>query len=624
MGKKIEKTDLLRTVHGPADVKKIDKHQLEGFCQEIREQLICSVAETGGHLSSNLGIVELTVALLRAFDLPQDQIVWDVGHQCYVYKMLTGRLDRMDTLRQSGGLSGFPNPKESRYDSFVVGHSSTAVSAANGLAKARKLTSEDGFTVAVVGDGALTGGLAYEGLSNAGRSNDRLIVVLNDNQMSISANVGFAARHLSSLRARPRYIRFKNAVGSVCQHIPLVGKPIYRLLLAGKSNMKRAIYKDVSFFEDMGFYYIGPINGHDTQQLVRGLTTAKTMNRPVVVHVETVKGKGYMFAENDPGTYHGVSRFDAGQPLIPSAVPTFSSVFGECLDRLAQEDPRIVGITAAMKSGTGLQRFADRRPSQCFDTGIAESHAVTFASGLAAGGMLPVFAVYATFLQRAYDQLLNDTAIMNNHIVLAIDRAGIVPEDGETHQGIFDVPFLLTIPHTTIFAPATFEELQLHLKQAIYDLPGIAAVRYPKGGEPALLADYHPDYRPYLYQETADAETLLITYGRLYANALSAAQRLAQNGRPVSLLKLNRIFPLESDCLDMIVKYPRVLFFEECARRGGVGELMAALLLERGYSGRYTIHAVDAVLPPCTVDEGMRMTGLDSDGMIASVTGSEA
>ncbi len=624
MDKNTKKTDLLRTVQGPEDVKKIDKKQLEGFCEEIREELIRSVSETGGHLSSNLGIVELTVAILRAFDLPQDQVVWDVGHQCYVYKMLTGRRDRMDTLRKLGGISGFPSPKESRYDSFVVGHSSTAVSAANGLAKAKKLTANDGFTVAVVGDGALTGGLAYEGLSNAGRSNDRLIVVLNDNQMSISDNVGFAARHLSTLRARPRYIRLKNAVGSVFRHIPLIGQPIYRLLAAGKNNMKRAIYKDVSFFEDMGFHYMGPFEGHDAEQLTRALKTAKTMNRPVVVHVETVKGKGYSFAESDPGTYHGVSRFDATRRVTPSAVPNFSSVFGDCLDQLAQEDARIVGITAAMKSGTGMQRFADRRPSQCFDTGIAESHAVTFASALAAGGMLPVFAVYATFLQRTYDQLINDTAIMDNHIVLAIDRAGIVPEDGETHQGIFDIPLLLTVPNTTIFAPATFRELELHLKQAIYDFPGIAAVRYPKGGEPAVLSDYQPDYQPYLLQEAPGADTLLITYGRLYGNVLLATQQLTQIGRPVSLLKLNRVFPLEPEWLKIAGKYKRVLFFEECARRGGVGELVAAKLLEAGYTGRYTIHAIDGVLPPCTVDEGMKMTRLDPDSIFEAVIESEA
>ncbi|MBQ6706729.1 MAG: 1-deoxy-D-xylulose-5-phosphate synthase [Clostridia bacterium] len=624
MNNKTEKTDLLKTVHGPQDVKRIEAKHLEGFCQEIREALIRSVSKTGGHLSSNLGVVELTVALLRAFDFPQDKIVWDVGHQCYVYKMLTGRLDRMDTIRKNGGISGFPSPKESRYDSFVVGHSSTAVSAANGLAKAKKLTAEDGYTVAVVGDGALTGGLAYEGLSNAGRSNDRLIVILNDNQMSISDNVGFAARHLSSLRARPRYIRLKNAVGSVFRHIPLIGQPIYRLLSAGKNSMKRALYKDVSFFEDMGFYYMGPFDGHNPQQLTRALKTAKTMNRPVVVHVETVKGKGYAFAESDPGTYHGVSRFDTENPVTPTTVPNFSSVFGDCLDRLAQEDSRIVGITAAMKSGTGMQRFADRLPSQCFDTGIAESHAVTFASALAAGGMLPVFAVYATFLQRTYDQLINDTAIMDNHIVLAIDRAGIVPEDGETHQGIFDIPLLLTVPHTTIFAPATYRELELHLKQAIYDYPGIVAVRYPKGGEPAILSDYQPDYQPYLLQEQAGADTLIITYGRLYGNALLAVQQLTQIGRPVSLLKLNRIFPVEPEWLRIAQRYKRVLFFEECAARGGVGELVAAKLLQDGYTGRYTVHAIDSILPPCTVDEGMKMTGLDADSIFEAVIESEA
>ncbi len=618
-----EKIELLRSINGPEDVKKIDTDSLDALCGEIREDLISAVSATGGHLSSNLGVVELTVALLRAFDLTKDDIVWDVGHQCYVYKMLTGRLGRMHAIRKKDGLSGFPNPKESAFDSFVVGHSSTSVSAANGIAKAKKLNGDDGYTVAVIGDGALTGGLAYEGLSNAGRSDDRLIVVLNDNQMSISPNVGFAARHLSSLRTRPRYVRLKNALGTFFKRTPLIGKPIYKFLLSGKNTMKRAIFKDVSFFEDMGFYYIGPINGHDIEQLTRAFDTAKTLTRPVVVHVETVKGKGYAFAENDPGSYHGVARFDPAQKLVPSTAQTFSTVFGELLDTLAEEDTRVVGITAAMKHGTCMVKFADRMPSRCFDTGIAESHAVTFASGLAVGGMLPIFAVYSTFLQRAYDQLLNDTAIMNNHIVLAVDRAGIVPDEGETHQGIYDVPFLTTIPHTTIFAPATFAELKIHLRQAIYDVDGIAAVRYPRGGEPSILQGYQPDYGSFFYEENTAADTLVITYGRVYGNVLAAVQRLAQDGKTLSVLKLARVFPLEEAVLDIAKQYARVIFVEEGAKRGGIGEYMAAKLLERGFSGSYTVRAIEQNLPPCTLDEGMHMTGLDADSLYTLLAGEE-
>lgn len=614
---------ILDGIATPQDVKDVPREALDELCAEIRTRLIETISETGGHLASNLGIVELTVALLRCFDPPKDRIVWDVGHQCYVYKMLTGRAQQMQTLRQMGGISGFPNPKESPYDTFVVGHSSTSVSAANGFAKAKKLLAEDDYTIAVIGDGALTGGLAYEGLSNAGRSNDRLIVVLNDNQMSIGDNVGFAARHLSSLRTRPRYVRFKNAVAAVFRHIPLIGEPLYKLLLTGKNSMKRAIYKDVSFFEDMGFYYVGPINGHDTLQICRAFETARVLDRPVVIHAETVKGKGYTFAEKDPGTYHGVCRFDPEKPLTPSAVPTFSSVFGEEIDALAKEDARIVGITAAMKHGTCMQHFAERSPSHCFDTGIAESHAVTFASGMAAGGLLPVFAVYSTFLQRSYDQLLNDTALMNNHIVLAIDRAGIVPGDGETHQGIYDVPFLTTVPHTTIYAPSTFAELRVNLRQALYDVTGIAAVRYPKGSESAALAALKPDYAPYTFLND-EGDTLVITYGRLLANVLEAADRAAETGVKIAVLKLNKIYPLPEALPETLTRYRRIIFAEESARRGGIGELLASQLLSVGYTGKYDIRAIEQPLPPCTTAQGMRETGLDADALFSLFAGDKA
>lgn len=619
-----ETNSILATVKEPRDVKCIEKERLDEFCAEIRKTLISTVSKTGGHLSSNLGVVELTVALLRVFDLEKDDIVWDVGHQCYVYKMLTGRLDKMSAIRKSDGISGFPNPKESAYDAFVVGHSSTSVSAANGIAKAKKLTDTNGYTVAVIGDGALSGGLAYEGLSNAGRSKDNLIVILNDNQMSISPNVGFSARHLGRLRNRPGYMKIKNAVSSVFKHTPLIGKPLYKLLHSGKNTMKRAILKDVSYFEDMGFYYIGPVDGHDIAQLTRALETARALARPVVVHAETIKGKGYAFAEKDPGTYHGVGRFDPAEQLVPSAVPSFSSVFGDLLDTLADEDARIVGITAAMKHGTCVLRFAERVPSRCFDTGIAESHAVTFASGLAVGGLMPIFAVYSTFLQRAYDQLLNDTAIMHNHIVLAVDRAGIVPEEGETHQGIFDVAFLSTIPNTVIYAPATFEELKLHLKKAVYEEDGIAAVRYPRGGEPVTLKDYTPSYAAYTLEEPEDADTLVITYGREYAQVLDAAAMMAQNGQPVSVLKLNRIYPVADAVVDIAKRYAKVLFVEEGAKRGGLGEQVASLLMENGFNGKYTVRAIEGFIPPCTLEEGMKQYGLDAESVYALLSQGDA
>ena len=610
---------ILSQIRSPADLKALKGAQLEQLCRELREVLVRTVSKNGGHLSSNLGVVELTVALHRVFDLPHDQLVWDVGHQCYVHKLLTGRAGQFDTLRMEGGLSGFPRPCESIYDTFIAGHSSTSISAANGIAKAKALSGDDGYVVAVIGDGALTGGLAYEGLSNAGRSKDRLIVVLNDNRMSISKNVGFVARHLATLRSRPRYVRFKNGLGNFLSHIPLFGRPLYNFLLKIKTSIKTAVYNSSSLFEEMGFYYLGPINGHDLHDLTRALQAAKNISRPVLLHVETVKGKGCNYAMQNPDTYHGVSGFDVETGKTPPSGKSFSSVFGDSLCALAHEDLRICAITAAMKSGTCLQHFADQYPLRFFDVGIAEEHAVTFASGLARGGQLPVFAVYSTFLQRSYDQILNDTSIIGSHIVLAVDRAGVVPDDGETHQGIFDVPFLYTIPGVTIYCPASFKELEIHLKQALYDVPGVAVVRYPKGGEFAVPEGYEPDYKPYTLLKSPGARTLLITYGRIFFHALSAARELAGQGIPLSLLKLNRLRPLDGECVDIALWYDRVLFFEEGSRSGGAGEHFAAALMEKRFGGRFILQAIDGFPGTCTAPSGLRKAGLDIDSMIAAV-----
>lgn len=611
----------LGRIQSPADLKEMTYPELDALCAEIRDYLIHAVSKTGGHLSSNLGVVELTVALHKVFDLPQDRLVWDVGHQCYTHKLLTGRREAFDTLRQDGGISGFPRPSESPYDTFIVGHSSTSVSAANGMAKAKALMGEEGYVIAVMGDGALTGGLAYEGLSNAGRSKDRLIVVLNDNRMSISRNVGFVARHLANLRAKPRYVRFKNAVGNFLSHIPLIGKGLYNVLIKIKTKIKQMLYKNSSMFEDMGFYYLGPIDGHDLRDLTRALETAKKINRPVLLHVETVKGKGYSYAMESPDQYHGVGQFDVETGKTAGSAPSFSSVFGDCLCRLAREDADICAITAAMKSGTCLQKFAESFPQRFFDVGIAEEHAVTFASGLASGGILPVFAVYSTFLQRSYDQILNDTAIIDNHIVLAVDRAGIVPDDGETHQGIFDVPFLGTIPHVTVYAPATFAELEIHLKQALYDVGGIAVVRYPKGGELPCPVTMAPGFKPFTYLRSGKTAMLLVTYGRIFANVMTAAKRLAASGMPVSVLKLNRILPLDDECVHIARRYSHVLFFEEGSRRGGIGEHMGARLMGERFSGDFRVFAVDEFLPACSTEEGLHHVGLDTEGILRAVTG---
>lgn len=611
----------LDDIHSPADVKRLDEKELPELCGLLRQKMIETVAENGGHLSSNLGAVELTVALHRVFTTPDDTIVWDVGHQCYAHKLLTGRYEAFDTLRKKDGVAGFPRPSESPHDAFVVGHSSTSISAANGIAKAKELLGDPGYTVAVIGDGALTGGLAYEGLSNAGRSDGRLLVILNDNKMSISQNVGFVSRYLAHLRTRVRYVRLKQHLTHWLIQLPLIGEPVNRWLHNWKKTLKRSVFASTSYFENMGFHYMGPVDGHNLEDLTQAMESAKSLNRPVLLHVATVKGKGYPFAEKTPDVYHGVGGFDPKTGCTAPGKKSFSSVFGEGLVRLGEEDDRIVAITAAMKRGTCLDGFAERFPTRFFDVGIAEEHAVTFASGMAVGGLLPVFAVYSTFLQRSYDQLVNDTALMNNHIVLAIDRAGVVPDDGETHQGIYDVPMLATVPHVTMYAPATYRELELHLRQALYDTEGIAAVRYPKGEESPLLEGYAPQYQPFDYTDGHGRELLVVTYGRMYGPVLEAVGRRGRNGKRTSVLKINRILPLPEEIVPLAAGYERVLFVEEGAVSGGIGEMLGCRLAETGFTGVYTVHGLRETPGVCTTAQGLHAAGLDTDGIYALLEG---
>ncbi len=619
-----ESTHYLDSLHEPGDIHRLPEEALPSLAAEIRKTMIETVSETGGHLASNLGIVEVTIALHRVFDLPRDQIVFDVGHQCYAHKLLTGRFDRFATLRQKDGLSGFPSPKESSCDPFIVGHSSTAVSAANGLAKAKSLLGDDGYVVAVVGDGATTGGLFYEGLENAGRSHDKLIILLNDNRMSISSNVGFVARHLTRLRSHPTYLRFKRHLSSGLRRVPLIGKPLNRFLQAVKIGLKRAIYHDSNLFEDMGFYYFGPIDGHNIPDLIHALEAAKTITEcPVLIHVDTVKGQGYKYSTERPDEFHGVGGFDIETGKVSEPGESFSTVFGDAAEALAQENDRICFITAAMKDGTGLAKIFERWPKRCFDVGIAEEHAVTFASGLAQNGMIPIFSVYSSFLQRAFDQLLNDASIINSHIVLAIDRAGVVPGDGETHQGIFDVPMLNAVPNVTVYAPCCYEELKMHLKQAVYDVGGIAAVRYPKGEETVLPEGFKPDYRSFSWYKDSHADRwndiLLITYGRLFRYVVQAAEQLRKRGRRVSVCKLNRIKPIDPACVKVAEKYHRVLFFEESSLHGGVGEAFGNLLAENGFARPYEVHAIDRFIPCCSTEEALHMVHLDVNGIMEAV-----
>ena len=565
----------LRKMKLPSDLKKLDSKQCELLCSEIRQILIDTVSKNGGHLASNLGTVELTLAIHRVFESPKDKIVWDVGHQSYTHKILTGRLDRFSTIRKENGLSGFCRPDESVHDAFISGHSSNSVSAALGIATAMKLSGSKRYTVAVLGDGAFTGGLVYEGLNNAGKSDTNLIIILNHNEMSISKNVGSIAKYLSTLRTKESYHKTKNVVEKALDKTPLVGKPIIRAVKASKKAVKNVMLNS-TMFEDLGFAFIGPIDGHDLEALERGLYAAKALCKPVVVHVNTVKGKGYAPAEENPGEYHGIGSFEiaTGNPdvVLPDS---YSSVFGKELLDLANKDKKIVAVTAAMKYGTGLQYFAKAHPERFFDVGIAEEHAVTFCAGLAAMGMTPVFAVYSSFLQRAYDQLVHDLSICGTHAVICIDRAGIVGEDGETHQGIFDIPLLTSIPNTVIYSPSCYEELRLCLRTAVAADRGIIAVRYPKGRDSSLFDKTGLNTEFTLKKN--GGRILVVCYGRMYENVLKASELLNNEGIVFDVLKLVKIFPIDQELFDIVSGYGSVLFFEECYRFGSIAEKYAAV-----------------------------------------------
>lgn len=604
---------ILQRINGPGDLKMLSTAELNTLAEEIRERLIEVVSQNGGHLASNLGVVELTIALHRIFTTPKDAIVWDVGHQSYTHKMLTGRRDRIDTIRTEGGLSGFPKPYESEHDAFVAGHASTSISAAMGLAEAKRQRGDDGYVIAVIGDGAFTGGMAYEGLNNAGKARGNLIIILNDNDMSISKSVGSVANYLSEIRTKPAYFRFKDSVSHLLERTPMVGRQIKDALVSSKSKLKTAIYHN-TFFEDLGFDYLGPIDGHDIDMLCGALMRAKRISRPVLIHIATQKGKGYQKAEENPGAYHGVSSFDIekGNPDI-SNEDSFSTAFGRALVGQAIKDPSICGITAAMKYGTGLQFFKHKYPNRFYDVGIAEEHAVTFASGLATGGLRPVFAVYSTFLQRCYDQIIHDVALQHAHLVLAIDRAGLVGQDGETHQGIYDVSMLQSVPTMTLYSPATYRELRHCLNACLYGEEGPCALRYPRGKEDERLAflDDLPCEDHHLFPGKKKGGKVVLTYGRIFAEVYPAAQKVG-----AAVLKLTKLFPLGEDVCELLCSYKAVYFVEEGIRSGGVSERLASRLAESGYRGRIHIRAIeDGVIPQASVESTLAHLGMDEAGI---------
>ena len=607
---------ILDSIASPADLKAVPAEALDDLCTELREFLIRSVSKTGGHLAANLGVVELTVAIHRVFDTSRDRLVLDVGHQSYVHKLLTGRLQGFETLRQFGGIAGFPKPSESVHDAFVTGHASTSISAALGIARARTLSRGDYSVIAMLGDGALTGGLAYEGMSNAGASGEPMVLILNDNGMSITSNVGGIAQYLARQRMRPSYAAFKKQYRRLMDFLP-GGRAFYRFTHRVKTAVKTTILR-CSMFEEMGLQYMGPIDGHNIRRITEALEWAKRQDAPTLVHVLTQKGKGYGRSELSPEEYHGVKPFDHKVGVINGTDKTFSSVFGEAMTELAGREYRICAITASMTTGTGLERFAARYPERFFDVGIAEGHAAVMAAGMASRGAIPVFAVYSTFLQRCYDMLVHDVGISGLHVVFAVDRAGLVPGDGETHQGLLDVAFLSTIPGMTILCPASHRELRDMLGYAVAKVSGPVAVRFPKGAEGA-----YKDGGTESAKCVRDGKDItLVTYGITVNTALEAARTLEKEGIHVEIIKLGRICPVDiGPVADSVSKTRRLLVLEECAGRGSVGERVVSMLAASARRPETVIllNTGDTFVPCGEIDELRKLCGIDAGSVCGAI-----
>lgn len=592
---------VLERIRKPNDIKNIRETEYGQLAAEIREFLIGHVSQTGGHLASNLGVVELTMALHLVLDFPKDKLVWDVGHQCYVHKLLTGRGEGFQTLRQYGGMSGFPKRRESNTDLFDTGHSSTSISEACGLVKARELSGGKEKIFAVIGDGALTGGLAYEGLNNAGQLKSNLVIILNDNKMSISENVGGMASYLGKIRTSNKYVDLKDDVTNTLEKIPKIGTKLVRQIRRSKESLKKLVIPG-GYFEEMNITYIGPIDGHNVNQMYEAFLAAARKNGTVLVHVITKKGKGYDCAEHNPKQFHGVGAFDieTGKSLSEKQEQTYTDVFSSALLELAGKYRNVVAITAAMPGGTGLSLFQERYPKRFFDVGIAEEHAVSFAAGLAAGGFHPVFAVYSTFLQRAYDQILHDVCINQFPVIFAVDRAGIVGNDGETHQGVYDISYLSHIPGLTVMAPKNEWELRVMLEFCI-SYPGPAAIRYPRG---MACRKFETFLEPVIFGVCEwllrEGELVLLAVGSMVETAWQAAKLLEQEGIKTAVVNVRFISPVDEKMLEQALRYQMVATLEENVRRGGFGEHVACWLAEHNYKGDF----VDICLPDQFIEHG--------------------
>lgn len=573
---------ILDEIENPKDLKKLNIKEKEILAKEIREEIIDTVSKTGGHLASNLGVVELTIALHSVFNMPEDKIVWDVGHQTYVHKMLTGRKEKISTLRQLNGIAGFPKAKESEYDSFDTGHSSTSISAALGMARARDLQNKDNHVIAVIGDGALTGGMALEALDDAGNSKTRLIVVLNDNEMSISKNVGGISRFLTRIRTKRFYKKSNNFIRKILEKVPVFGPFIIHVARRVKYSIKQLMIPNM-FFEDLGFKYLGPVDGHDIERVEWILNLAKKEKEPVVVHIITKKGKGYKPAEENPDRFHATSSFEkeTGESKKEKQ-KDYSKVFGDKLVRLAKENEKIVAITAAMADGTGLKEFKEKYPERFFDVGIAEQHALTMAAGMAKEGFIPVVPIYSSFYQRAFDQVIHDICLQNLPAVLCVDRAGIVGQDGETHQGIFDLSFFSIIPNITIMAPKDFKELEQMLEYAI-NLKAPVVIRYPRGAESKEVKfEKHEEIKQGKAEILKEGKDVtIIAIGRMVEKAVKVANILEQEGKSIEVINARFLKPLDKNTImNSINKTKNVIAIEDNILNGGLASHIEQLIVE--------------------------------------------
>lgn len=603
------------------DIKKIEPEAYDALASEIRSFIIESVSEHGGHLASNLGVVELTMALHLCMDFPNDKLIWDVGHQAYTHKLLTGRKEDFSGLRTFGGMSGFPKHKESPCDAFDTGHSSTSISAALGYARARDLKGEDRNVVAVIGDGSLTGGMAYEALNNVSHLKSNMIIVLNDNKMSISENVGGLSKHLTALRTRESYMDFKMDVEKKLKQIPHVGDSVARSVKKSKDSIRQLFVKG-GFFEDFGIKYIGPIDGHDIKEMVRVLNALKRLNEPVVMHVVTQKGRGYVPAEQNPSAFHGVGSFDiaTGESLASKSL-TYTSVFSKTICRLGKAHPDVVTICAAMPDGTGLTAFKKHFPDRFFDVGIAEQHAVTFAAGLAAGGMHPFVAVYSSFLQRAYDQIIHDVCIQNLPVVFCVDRAGLVGADGETHQGIFDLSYLSMIPNMTVCAPKNKYELYDMLYFA-YQYHGPIAIRYPRGSAYEGFKNMRPPIEYGKSELMFEGEKIaLVAVGSMVQTAVQVCEKLLDKGINATVVNARFVCPLDTECLDRLSRdHQWIVTMEENVLKGGFGEACGDYLLAKHEDVRLIhVGVPDVYVEHGGVDQLKKTLHMDADSIVERI-----